>query len=199
MPELDIPQPGETIASGTFGQPVVFRVISRYASAAARDAANPTPSAGDPAYLQDSLDFQIHDGTGWQTFDKLDALQTQTVDIDNGVLLEKGQFVYTWRDNGTVTCAWSVRLPALSPEDPVLLSGAIPTQFRPTGGDLSSFASPFNSVGTTERVTTYGGEGRFLSSGSFRLTPANPAIAQGLYRGFASWVIGTTAATDPPQ
>lgn len=65
MPELDVPVPGEQIEVGPFGSPVVYRIISRYASVAARDAAAPTPGNGEPCYVQDIDEFQIYDGSSW--------------------------------------------------------------------------------------------------------------------------------------
>ena len=65
MPELDVPVPGEQIEVGPFGSPVVYRVVSRYASVAARDAAAPTPGNGEPCYVQDIDEFQIYDGSTW--------------------------------------------------------------------------------------------------------------------------------------
>ena len=68
MAELTTVTGGDTIASATFGNPVIDRVVSRYATEAARDAAVPIPLAGDVGYIVDIDQFQIYDGTGWRNY-----------------------------------------------------------------------------------------------------------------------------------
>lgn len=65
MAELPPVIAGEPIDSATFGNPVIERVISRYADATERDAMVPVPIAGDPAYLVDTDDLQMYDGAAW--------------------------------------------------------------------------------------------------------------------------------------
>lgn len=65
MPEIDTPVAGETISVADFGALVPPRVISRYADSSARDAASPSPSAGEACYLTGSDEFQIFDGSAW--------------------------------------------------------------------------------------------------------------------------------------
>lgn len=74
MPELPFVVPGEDINSTTFGNPVIQRVVSRYADATARDFAVPVPLAGDPAYLTATSELQVFDGTEWVTYANLSQL-----------------------------------------------------------------------------------------------------------------------------
>jgi hypothetical protein len=69
VPELPVVNPGEGIDAGTFGNPVLERVISRYPDAATRDALT-SPNEGDPAYVEDVDEFQIFDGSVWQSYRK---------------------------------------------------------------------------------------------------------------------------------
>ena len=68
MPELPPVASGEVINSSTFGNPVIERVVSRYADAAARDAADPTPSNGAVCYVESGRVFQIWTGATWDEF-----------------------------------------------------------------------------------------------------------------------------------
>ena len=64
MPEIADVVPGETIAS-VWGNEIRDRTLQRYANAADRDASNPSPSAGDLAYLQDLAEVQVWAGADW--------------------------------------------------------------------------------------------------------------------------------------
>ena len=190
MPELDIPQTGTTIASGTFGQPVVYRVVSRYASEAARDAETPS-GAGETCYVQDIDEFQAWDGSQWVTYQPVVPLQTQTVTVDNGVLEPKGNFEYTWRDDSVVTCAVAVTFNSLSPGDVFTLTGAIPAAFRPP---TVNFWVPLiidNGSGSIP-----GPSARFNPDGSVTVIPSSSAPTQGNARGIVSWMIGADGS-DP--
>lgn len=62
--ELDQVIPGEVIESA-WGNAVGDRILNRYADATDRDTKNPTPSAGDLAYLQNVDHMQMYNGTAW--------------------------------------------------------------------------------------------------------------------------------------
>ena len=67
MPEIPDVNPGETIESGSFGNPVIARVISRYTNDGDRATKNPTPAQGDPAYMLDNDRLLLNDAGGsWQ-------------------------------------------------------------------------------------------------------------------------------------
>ena len=195
MPELDIPQTGTTIASGTFGQPVVYRVVSRYASIAARDAETPS-GAGETCYVQDIDEFQIWDGSAWVTYQPAEAVETQQVSIDLGEFLAKGEFLWTWKPSGAVSCSYSLRQEALNPTDAFTLPNAIPSALRPTSGFLYSFATSFLDGGTPQGEEQ--GLVEWSASGSVKLFPRANGAARDIYRGVISWVIGQGATVDPP-
>ena len=44
---------------------VIPHIPTIYANEAARDAANPTPTAGDMVYLQNKATVQVYSGTSW--------------------------------------------------------------------------------------------------------------------------------------
>lgn len=67
MAELPAVIPGEPVDSTTFGNPVIDRVLSRYADAADRDLKVPTPQAGDFAFLVNISATQVFDGVAWST------------------------------------------------------------------------------------------------------------------------------------
>lgn len=149
MPELDIPQPGETIAAGTFGQPVVYRVISRYDSAAARDAANPAPSAGDPSYRKDTNVLELYDGATWvpQHAGAVSVSLSEYAQDRLSPVTGQGNYrakVSLWGDMvtwaGIVYGAiedWTV------PSTDTGLAGLMPTD----GNELSLALTPFNTAG----------------------------------------------------
>ena len=87
MAELDFVVPGEAINSTTFGNPVVVRVVSRYADATARDFAVPLPLAGDPAYLTATGELQVYDGSEWVTFAEAELKVDRAGDTMTGRLL----------------------------------------------------------------------------------------------------------------
>ncbi len=63
MADIDRPDPGDEVAS-SWGIQVADRVVARYASVAARDAATPTQE-GQVAYVIDIDELQVFDGTVW--------------------------------------------------------------------------------------------------------------------------------------
>lgn len=67
MAELSPVVPGEPVDASTFGNPVVDRVLSRYADETARDAAVPLPQPGDFAYIENINEVQVYSGTAWLT------------------------------------------------------------------------------------------------------------------------------------
>lgn len=71
MPELPAVAPGEVVDSTTFGNPVIGRVISRYADTTARDAASPTPDTGEPCYVIADQALQVFNGSVWVTYQEL--------------------------------------------------------------------------------------------------------------------------------
>lgn len=65
MPEILNVTTGETIAS-SWGNQIRDRTIQRYASAAERASAHPSPTQGDLSYLVDVGQVQVfRSGTGW--------------------------------------------------------------------------------------------------------------------------------------
>ena len=68
MPELPQVNPGEIIDSTTFGNPVVDRVVSRYADPTERDALDPSPSNGAVCYVESGRVFQVFTGSTWDEF-----------------------------------------------------------------------------------------------------------------------------------
>jgi len=90
MPELPEVSPGEVIDSSTFGNPVIERVVSRYPDETARDAASPTPSAGEMSFLADINAVEVFNGSAW-----IPAAQW-----NHGNVLTVGPtFGYWWRPN----------------------------------------------------------------------------------------------------
>ena len=71
MAELPQVVPGEPIDATEFGNPVIDRVLSRYADSAERDAKVPVPQAGDFAFLSTPGITQVHNGAQWVTFQYL--------------------------------------------------------------------------------------------------------------------------------
>lgn len=192
MPELDVPVVGTPIEVGTFGSPVVYRVISRYASAAARDAANPAPASGDPAYLQDSLELQVHNGTVWESYQKVEALDTELVYVTLGDFEMKGNFLYTSHPSGAVTCAIGIRFEALNPNDVATLPGAIPAAFAPATHPL--YVQLTRADGSASDNTP---SCRFNPDGSVTVIPSGSATSQGDALGFVTWVIGADGTAAP--
>ena len=82
MAELPEVVPGEPIDSTSFGNPVLDRVLSRYADATQRDALTPLPVAGDFAYLINIGATQVFDGLAWSTL----AVGTDYLALTGGVL-----------------------------------------------------------------------------------------------------------------
>lgn len=64
MPEIADVIPDTTIAV-EWGNDIRDRTIQRYASAAARTAAHPTPTEGDLSYLEDTNAIYVYDGAAW--------------------------------------------------------------------------------------------------------------------------------------
>lgn len=64
MPEMPDVVLGETIAS-EWGNDIRDRTLQRYASAAARTSAIPSPNAGDLSYLADSDTLYFYSGSAW--------------------------------------------------------------------------------------------------------------------------------------
>lgn len=64
MPEMADVVPAELIES-QWGNDIRDRTIQRYASAAARSASIPTPTAGDLSYLASTDGVYVWDGTAW--------------------------------------------------------------------------------------------------------------------------------------
>jgi len=71
MPEIPDVAPGEIIESGTFGNPVLNRIVQRYADGTARDAGVPLPQAGQLVWLDDPGILEAYDGTEWVPLDEL--------------------------------------------------------------------------------------------------------------------------------
>ncbi len=85
MADIDRPDPGDEVAS-SWGIQVADRVVARYASEAARDAATPTQE-GQVAYVIDIDELQVFDGTVWDAVLKPVA---GSVDIANNTLINIG-------------------------------------------------------------------------------------------------------------
>ena len=115
MPELPDVVPGEAIQSTTFGNPVIRRVISRYADATQRDNGSPTPAAGEPAYLTASSELQVYDGTEWVTYATLAELQAAVDQIELDLALKV--------DKAGDTMTGALQVPAGTREDPGLVVG----------------------------------------------------------------------------
>ena len=64
MPELDDVVSGETIESA-WGNDIRDRTLQRYVNSTERDTLNPSPSAGDLAYITATEIVQFFDGSGW--------------------------------------------------------------------------------------------------------------------------------------
>lgn len=64
MPEMDDVISGEVIEAD-WGNDIRDRTLQRYASATARDTANPSPDQGELAYLEDLDLVQVYVGTRW--------------------------------------------------------------------------------------------------------------------------------------
>jgi len=64
MAELPQVAPGEIVASSHIND-LNDRVVSRYANALSRDTENPSPIAGDVAFLEDVNVFQVFNGSIW--------------------------------------------------------------------------------------------------------------------------------------
>jgi hypothetical protein len=64
MPEIANVVAGNTIESA-WGNSIRDRTVQRYATAAARTTAHPSPTEGDLSYLQDSNSLWYHNGTAW--------------------------------------------------------------------------------------------------------------------------------------
>ena len=74
MAELPPVVPGEPIDSTDFGNPVIDRVISRYADATERTAKVAAPQPGDPSYLLDSGSFAVYNGTVWASVHEVERV-----------------------------------------------------------------------------------------------------------------------------
>jgi hypothetical protein len=73
---------GAAILAATWNTNVRDQVISKFASAAARDAAITSPAEGMCAYLDDLNRVTVYDGTSWKTMYGLVALvATRTTDM----------------------------------------------------------------------------------------------------------------------
>ena len=193
MPELDIPQTGTTIASGTFGQPVVYRVVSRYASVAARDAETPS-GAGETCYVQDIDEFQIWDGSAWVTYQPVVPLQTQSVVVAPGPGDKYFRGEYTWRDGQSATLSWYAYPKQTQLTTEVAFENAIPAGLQPPSQDLFVAGQWFN------------GSGLMAGQWGIRLRPDRSVFLERndgvtnfgeVSRGTVSWVIGSDGTGTP--
>jgi hypothetical protein len=64
MSELPIVTPGEIIGSQHIND-IMLRTVQRYANAADRDTETPTPVTGELAYLEDTGEMQVYNGSAW--------------------------------------------------------------------------------------------------------------------------------------
>jgi len=200
MPELDIPQTGTTIESGTFGQPVVYRVVSRYASVAARDAETPS-GAGETCYVQDIDELQVWDGSQWVTYQPRIEQSTQQVSVDSDPSLDfSGRFEYTWTTDGAVTCSfWLTQgTGGVTPWQAVTFTAAIPTAVRPAG-TIYGLTTSYNGAGSGTGSQIRRGI-RFQADGVVLLDSTDQTgypSDVGSYRGTFTYNIGAVAATPP--
>lgn len=91
MAELSAVTAGGTIDADTFGNPVIQRVVSRYATETARDSTTPSPNEGEVCYIEDINQLQVYNGSGWRLVPSM-AVAADTLDLtlDGGVDVKQG-------------------------------------------------------------------------------------------------------------
>lgn len=178
MPELPYPVSGEIIDTAAFGVPVVDRVTSRYANAAARDSASPTPGQGELCYVQDVNQLQVYTGSSWWTV----GSPTATI-IDLNPTTAENLWISV--NGGIATLTASVQSAAVG----IVAADPIPAEYRPTTGPIRVALPAFTSGFGTRPGQFY--TARVNNSGTFEIQAVDPGnTASDRLMGAVSWAIG---------